>query len=138
MKNLLKNKTLLLFLFIFNLQTMNLFAQNSLTARQKSIISIAALTAIGDLNQLKSQMNLGFENNLTLNETKEILVQSYVYCGFPRSLNAISSLMELMHERDKNGMETNVGKSASAINISNEPYERGRKTLEEFTQTTQL
>ncbi|HCC93300.1 MAG TPA: carboxymuconolactone decarboxylase [Flavobacteriaceae bacterium] len=137
MKFLSKTKLFLLFLFIFNYHSMNVYAQNSLSAKQKSIVSIAATTTVGDLNQLKTQLNIGFENKLTLNETEEILVQSYAYCGFPRSLNAVSTLMALVKEREEKGLKTNVGKEASSINKGIETYERGRKTLETLTKTPQ-
>ncbi|HKJ08641.1 MAG TPA: carboxymuconolactone decarboxylase family protein [Gammaproteobacteria bacterium] len=36
---------------------------------------------------------------LTVNESKEILVQLYAHAGFPRSLNAIQAFMAVMEER---------------------------------------
>ena len=80
-------KSLLLLLLTLSMNTMN--AQNnikpnqSLNAQQQSIVSISALTAVGDLEQLKTQLNTGLDAGLTINEIKEVLVQLYAYCGFP-------------------------------------------------------
>jgi alkylhydroperoxidase/carboxymuconolactone decarboxylase family protein YurZ len=61
-------------------------SDKSLTKRQKSIVPIAAYTAIGDLQQLKSAPNEGLDAGLTIYEIKEAIVHLYAYCGFPRSI----------------------------------------------------
>jgi len=64
-------------------QTVNTLA---LSPKQQSIVTISAFTANGDLEKLKTSLNEGLDAGLTVNEIKEILVQMYAYCGFPRSL----------------------------------------------------
>ena len=64
----------------------NTIAHPSLSAPQQSIVIIAALTATGDLDGLKKELHVGLDAGLSVNEIKEILVQLYAYCGFPRSL----------------------------------------------------
>lgn len=34
---------------------------------------------------------------ITINEIKEVLVQMYAYCGFPRSLNGINTFMTVVN-----------------------------------------
>jgi len=70
---------------------------------------------------------------LTVNEIKEVLVQMYAYCGFPRSLNAINTLMSVLEERKKKGINDEAGKTATPITDTADRYERGRKTLERLT-----
>ena len=55
----------------------------ALSAKQKSIISIAAFTANGDLDKLKTALQEGLAAGLTVNEIKEILIHLYAYTGFP-------------------------------------------------------
>ena len=86
-----------------------------LTPRQQSIITIAALTASGDLSRLKLALTRGLDAGLTVNEIKEVLVQLYAYAGFPRSLNGISTFMAVMEERKAQGIEDEVGKEASPL-----------------------
>ena len=83
-------------------QTMN--HEGSLSARQQNIITIAAFTANGDLEQLKIALNEGLDAALSVNEIKEILVQMYAYAGFPCSLNAINTFMVVMDERQAKGI----------------------------------
>ena len=87
----------------------------SLSARQRAIIAIAAHTADGDLARLKPALAKGLEAGLAVNEIKEILVQLYAYTGFPRSLNAIHTFMALMDERQKAGIKDEMGREASPM-----------------------
>jgi alkylhydroperoxidase/carboxymuconolactone decarboxylase family protein YurZ len=50
-----------------------------LNARQEKIVTIAAFTANGNLQKLKTALNEGLDAGLTINEIKEILVQMYAY-----------------------------------------------------------
>ena len=111
----------------------NINANQSLTAQQQSIVSIAALTAVGDIEHLKTGLNTGLDAGLTINEIKEVLVQLYAYCGFPRSLNAINTFMSVVEERKAKGITDVEGKEASAITTTENKYETGKKTLQTLT-----
>ena len=93
-------------------QTVN---TQALSLKQQSIVAISAFTANGDLEKLKKALNEGLDAGLTVNEIKEILVQMYAYCGFPRSLNGISTFMAVMDERQKKGIKDEMGKEASPL-----------------------
>lgn len=69
-------------------------ATEALTTRQQAIITISALTAKGDLLRLRDALSTGLDARLTVDETKVVLV-FYAYCGFPRSLNGITTLMKV-------------------------------------------
>ena len=86
-----------------------------LSARQQSIIPIAAFTANGDLEKLKPALEEGLAAGLAVNEIKEILVHLYTYAGFPRSLNGINTFMALLKERQEQGIEDEIGKEASPL-----------------------
>ena len=132
-------KWILLFVLIINVKAMN--AQNNtsttLDARQQSIVNISALTATGDLENLKIQLNTALDAGLTINEIKEVLTQLYAYCGFPRSLNAIGTFMNVLEERKSKGIVDVVGKVATPLKDNADTYERGRKTIEVLTKTPQ-
>lgn len=119
-------------------------AQNKITpnqtlnAKEQSIVSIAALTAIGDLDHLKTELATGLDAGLTINEIKEVLVQLYAYCGFPRSLNGIATFMNVLEERRAKGIQDVTGKEATPIADGADKYERGRKTLEALAKTPQV
>jgi 4-carboxymuconolactone decarboxylase len=132
----------LFLIFTINNNTMNaqsdIKANEPLNTQQQSLVGISALTAVGDLERLKTQLNVGLDAGLTINEVKEILAQLYAYCGFPRSLNAINTFMSVVEERKVNGKTDTYGKEATPIAASADKYERGRKTLETLTKTPQV
>src|SRR4051812_22050697 len=111
----------------------NMNKDQSLNAKQQSIVTISAFTAKGDLEQLRKALNGGLDSGLTVNEIKEVLVQLYAYCGFPRSLNGINTLMSVVEDRKKRGVRNVEGKTATPITDTADKYERGRKTLEKLT-----
>lgn len=92
-------------------------AMNSgnLSAKQQQIVTIAAFTANGDLQKLKTTLADGLDAGLTINEIKEILVQMYAYAGFPRSLNGINTFMAVLDERGKKGIKDEMGREASPM-----------------------
>lgn len=97
----------------------------ALTAKQENIVTIAAFTAQGDLPNLKTALNEGLNAGLAVNEIKEVLVQMYAYCGFPRSLNGISTFMSVVEERKGNGIQDEIGKEASPLPAHKSSIELG-------------
>lgn len=105
----------------------------SLNAQQQSIVNIASLTAVGNLPSLKTHLNAGLDAGLTINEIKEVLVQMYAYCGFPRCLNGINTFMTVVEERKAKGIVDVVGKEASPIVDGESKYETGKQILQKLT-----
>ncbi|MCO5239672.1 MAG: carboxymuconolactone decarboxylase family protein [Chitinophagaceae bacterium] len=115
----------------------NVSTGKGLSQKEQSIISIAALTAKGDLSGLKTALNTGLEAGLTINETKEILIHLYAYCGFPRSIRGLQTLMEVLDERKARDINDKTGADVSPVNEKGSKYERGKKILGVLTQTPQ-
>jgi 4-carboxymuconolactone decarboxylase len=110
---------------------------NKLSEKQKSSITIASLTAKGDLVKLKTELNTGLEAGLTVNEIKEVLVHTYAYCGFPRSIRGLQTFMEVFNERKAKGIIDKQGNEATLIKEDDNKYQRGKTILEELTKTPQ-
>ncbi len=108
-------------------ETQTMDTNQALSAKQQSIIPIAAFTANGDVEKLKTALNEGLDSGLTVNEIKEILVQIYAYAGFPRSLNGIHAFMAVMDERQASGIEDEVGREASPVSADMNKDEYGAK-----------
>ena len=100
-------------------------ASQALNARQQGIVTIAAFTAKGDMEKLKTALNEGLDAGLTVNEIKEILVHLYAYTGFPRSLNGIGAFMTVMEEREKKGIKDEIGKEAGPLPANKSSIELG-------------
>ncbi len=99
----------------------------ALSTKQQSIIPIAAFTANGDLDKLKSALAEGLAAGLMVNEIKEILVHLYAYAGFPRSLNGINTFMAVLNERQAQGIEDEIGPEASPLPADMDKDEYGAK-----------
>ncbi len=88
-------------------------AKGTLTTKQQNIVMISSYTAKGDLDNLEKTLNKALDEGMSVNEIKEILIQAYAYCGFPRSLNGLSTFMKVMDSReDKNDK---IGKEGSVL-----------------------
>jgi alkylhydroperoxidase/carboxymuconolactone decarboxylase family protein YurZ len=84
---------------------------DTLTARQQAIVPIAAFAAAGDIAKLNAALDQGLDAGLTVSDAKEILVQLYAYAGFPRSLNALGELMEVLESRKQRGIQDAPGRT---------------------------
>jgi alkylhydroperoxidase/carboxymuconolactone decarboxylase family protein YurZ len=115
------------------------FAQSNegLSVQQQNTVKISALTAVGDLTNLKKSLNEGLDAGLTVNEIKESLVHLYAYCGFPRSIRGLQTFMEVLEERKAGGIIDKQGNDASAISSDGSKYERGKAILGELTKAKQ-
>lgn len=100
-------------------------ANEALRAKQQRIVPIAAFTANGDLQKLKTALNEGLNAGLTINEIKEVLVQMYAYCGFPRSLNGINTFIGVLEEREQKGIKDELGKESSPMPANKSSIEIG-------------
>lgn len=125
-------KILLSFLFVFWGYTNPINAQvtNELNPREKAIITIPALTAQGDLEQLKGALTDGLDAGLTINEIKEAMVHLYAYAGFPRSIRGLQTFITVLDERKAREITDVEGRAASTITDSRPKYDRGKENLE--------
>jgi 4-carboxymuconolactone decarboxylase len=103
-------------------------AKQTLTEKQKAISLVSALTAKGELTKLKQALNTALDAGVTVNECKEVLVHLYAYCGFPRSIQGLNTLLATLDERKAKGIKDNFGREATPINDTNK-YETGWKNL---------
>jgi 4-carboxymuconolactone decarboxylase len=99
----------------------------ALSTKQQNIIPIAAFTANGNLDKLKTALQEGLAAGLTMNEIKEILVHLYAYTGFPRSLNGINTFMAVLNERQAQGIEDEMGPEASPLPADMDKDEYGAR-----------
>jgi 4-carboxymuconolactone decarboxylase len=99
-----------------------------LSEKQKGIVLMAAFTAKGELEKLKPAINKGLDAGLTINECKEVFLHAYAYCGFPRSIQGLNTLMGVLDERKAKGIKDVIGKEATPVNDTNK-YETGWKNL---------
>ena len=93
----------------------------ALNTQQANIVTVAAFMAKGDLPNLKKSLATALDNGMTVNQAKEVLVHLYAYTGFPRSLNALSTLNNLVQERKAAGINDEMGPDATPLDPSVDP-----------------
>lgn len=98
---------------------------DTLSKRQQAIVPIAAMTAKGDTEHLKTVLSEGLESGLTVSEIKEVMTHLYAYTGFPRSLNALTTFMKVLEERKAVGINDAAGREASPLPSDKTPLELG-------------
>lgn len=59
--------------------------------------------------KLNEALDNGLDAGLSVNVAKEVLVQLYAYAGFPRSLNALAELMNVVEARKLRGIKDAAG-----------------------------
>jgi quercetin dioxygenase-like cupin family protein len=111
----------------YNAEARTMNTTHALSAKQRGIIPIAAFTAVGDQERLRTALTEGLEAGLTVNEIKEVLVQMYAYAGFPRSLSGIQTFMAVMDERQAKGIKDQAGKDAAPLPAGMNRDEYGAK-----------
>ncbi len=96
-----------------------------LTTKQQMLVAIAAYEAKGNIEGLKTAINEGFTQGLTVSEAKEALSQLYAYTGFPRSLNALGALQQVIQERKTAGLQVDEGRDADPLPKDYNALKRG-------------
>ena len=77
----------------------DIYSRDGLDVRQRQLVTISILTALGGAEtQLKWHIAAALNVGLTPAEITEALIQSTVYCGFPRALNAVFAAAEVFGE----------------------------------------
>ena len=108
-------------------------ANRVLAEREKAIVTVASYTGKGDLENLKQAFVQALDAGMTVNEINEVVIHAYAYCGFPRSLRAIQTLMQVVEERKADGITDVIGRGASIITDNRSRYERGCDVLAEIS-----
>ena len=106
-------------------------AEQAMDSKRQHITEVAALTGKGDLDKLKIVLIDGLNDGMAVSELKEVMVHAYAYCGFPRALRGLQTLVAVLDERKAKGIEDDWGRKASPITDTRSKYERGRDILVE-------
>lgn len=67
----------------------DLWRRADLTPRDRSLVTISALIAAGQAEQLPFHLNRGMDNGLTQLEISEVITHLAFYAGWPRAMSAI-------------------------------------------------
>ena len=108
--------------------------QLSFTTEQAACMSaIACNEAKGDLVALESAIHNGLEAELTVSQIKEALSQLYAYTGFPRSLNALGVLQNVVESRKSNDKRVIMGEDAGPLSDDFDALKEGTRVQTQLT-----
>ncbi|OOF58173.1 cupin domain-containing carboxymuconolactone decarboxylase family protein [Rodentibacter myodis] len=107
-----------------------------LSRKQLAIVPIVFYSAKGYPEQLKPALEQGLASGLTPDELEEIFAHQYAYAGFPRALNGLHTLQNLLKERAAKGIADSPAKSAQQSQSAHDRdyYTLGTQTLNVLTQ----
>lgn len=78
----------------------DIYARGALDLKSREMITVAALTALGNARpQLKIHIAAALNVGCSREEILEILMQMAVYAGFPAALNGLFAAGEVFEER---------------------------------------
>ncbi|WP_316675250.1 carboxymuconolactone decarboxylase family protein [uncultured Tolumonas sp.] len=104
----------------------------TLNAKDKHLAVISSATAMGNIEPLKTYLASALNDGVTINELKELLVQLYAYCGFPRSLNGLGALYALLESRREQGIQDAEGVTPNALPTDKSRFDLGDAVQQEL------
>ena len=82
----------------------DIYSRPGLDLRMRELITVAALTALGNAPaQLASHVEGAMNAGCTREEIREAIIQMAVYAGFPAALNGLYAARDVFQRRDKEG-----------------------------------
>jgi 4-carboxymuconolactone decarboxylase len=76
-----------------------IWTRPGLAPKIRSLLCIGMLTALNRATELRIHINGAINNGCTVQEIKEVLLQSVIYCGLPAGVDAIRIAEEALRER---------------------------------------
>lgn len=73
---------------------------DQLPARDRSLITIAALTALDRSHELEIHVGLGLDNGLSREEICEVIMHMAIYGGWPVAVEGMRTAREVFGKRD--------------------------------------
>lgn len=104
----------------------------TINAKDKHLVVISSTTATGDVEPLKTHLASALNDGVTINELKELLVQLYAYCGFPRSLNGLGALYALLESRREQGIQDAEGVTPNTLPTDKSRFDLGDAVQQEL------
>lgn len=86
--------------FVIEFPYSEIYTREELDLKTREICTVAALTVLGTIPQLKDHINAALNVGNSPTEIVEIIMQMSAYCGFPKSINAMVAAKEVFGERD--------------------------------------
>jgi len=78
-----------------------IWTRPGLPRHTRSLITVAMMVALNRADEFRLHVRAAFNNGVTKDELKEVLLQTAIYCGVPAANNAFHLAEEVFAEMDK-------------------------------------
>ena len=86
--------------FVVEFPYSEIYTREEVDLKTRELCTVAALTSIGTIPQLKDHINAALNVGNTPKEVVEIIMQMSAYAGFPKSINGIVAAKEVFNKRN--------------------------------------
>lgn len=76
----------------------NLWHREGLSDRDRSMINLAMITALNRPHELRLHVRGAINNGMSVDEIREVLMQTAIYCGVPAAIDAFRQAREVLRE----------------------------------------
>ena len=86
----------------------DIYRRDGLSLRQREMVTVAVLTALGRETQLRVHLSTALRAGLSAAELEETIIQTVPFAGFPTAINALTQLKQLVADVPLAGQEQPV------------------------------
>ena len=76
----------------------NVWQREGLSDRDRSMINLAMITALNRPHELRLHVRGAINNGVSVDEIREVLMQTAVYCGIPAAIDAFRQARDVLSE----------------------------------------
>ena len=116
----------------------DLWQRPDLSARDRSLVTMAALIATGQPEQLPFHANRAMDNGLSRAEASEIITHIAFYAGWPRAMSAVPVLRQVIETRNAGSQATASQETAMDIQITRANATPAKGPADYFTGEVQV
>jgi len=99
----------------------DLWQRPDLSARDRSLVTMTALIAMGQIDQLAFHLGRAMDNGLTREEAAEAITHAGFYAGWPRAMSAVPVLKTVLASREAAAAHTPAGADIKVIKHGSQP-----------------
>jgi 4-carboxymuconolactone decarboxylase len=77
------------------------WGREGLTRKERSMINLAMLTALGRTHEVETHVRGALNNGLTQEQIAEVLLQTAIYCGVPAAVDSFRAASKVIAEYGK-------------------------------------
>ena len=86
--------------FVVEFPYSEIYTRSNVDLKTRELCTVAALTSIGTIPQLKDHINAALNVGNTPVEIVEIIMQMSAYAGFPKAINGVMAAKEVFKQKD--------------------------------------